>query len=247
MLDTLAQSQTPENCGFFRLELGGDENCNGAANGLFGIVPEQSSRAGVPAGNDAIEVLGNDGIVRGRHNRSQTALSLFRLAAAADVFDYGNEMLQFAILIARARDAEIDPDSRFIFSDIALFHREAGQLTSEKFFCEDKVLWKIVGMGDFLEGELQEFSLAVSYYLAEFAVGAKPSALGTHMGDAHGCQFECGALKFFALQQCLLERSTAAHDLLNIDRSADFGNCWIDKKLMTRDFLQSVPQIFPDG
>src|SRR4029434_6024817 len=71
MVHTFATLEPRENVRLFVLAVRRNEHRNGLADGFLGRVAEQTLRAFIPTGDNAVEVFANDGVVRGIDNRSQ--------------------------------------------------------------------------------------------------------------------------------------------------------------------------------
>ena len=87
MIDALAAPQLCENLVFFRLALRWNQDTHRPSHQLLGSVAEQPLRSAVAGLNDPVEVLRNDGVVRGIDDRGEIRFSRahgpFRLAAQA--------------------------------------------------------------------------------------------------------------------------------------------------------------------
>ena len=64
MFDLLATSYALENCAFLLLEVRWKQTGDRLADHLIGCVAEKAFGSGVPAGDYAIEVLADDGVIR---------------------------------------------------------------------------------------------------------------------------------------------------------------------------------------
>jgi hypothetical protein len=65
MVHTFATLEPPENFRLFLLAVRRNQHRNGLADGFLGRVAEQTLRAFVPTGDNAVEVYADDGVVRG--------------------------------------------------------------------------------------------------------------------------------------------------------------------------------------
>ena len=73
VLDPLAQADAPENVWFLVVTIWWDDREDGRANHLFGRVAKESLCTLVPAGDNAIEVFADDGVVRALDDRGEQA------------------------------------------------------------------------------------------------------------------------------------------------------------------------------
>ena len=80
----VAACQLLENLGFLTLAAAGDEMRDRSPDHLGGRVAENAMRAGVPARNDALQGLANDGII-GRIYHRRHSQGLLRESALRDV------------------------------------------------------------------------------------------------------------------------------------------------------------------
>ena len=69
VLDALARADALDDGVFFALQIGWDQGLDRFADHLFGQIAENPLRALVPAGDDAVEVLADDGVVGGFDDR----------------------------------------------------------------------------------------------------------------------------------------------------------------------------------
>jgi hypothetical protein len=63
VVDAFALAQTAENLLLFLVPLGGNDDGDCLADGLFGSETKEALRPGVPSADGPIEVLGDDGVV----------------------------------------------------------------------------------------------------------------------------------------------------------------------------------------
>ena len=75
VIDTLASTQALQNLSFFFPQLGRNEEGDGASNGLFQREFKDSCGCRIPAGDDSVEILGDDGIVRGCDDGGESSAS----------------------------------------------------------------------------------------------------------------------------------------------------------------------------
>ena len=97
MVDPFSPSDSLENDGFLVKSLWRNENSHRFAHGFLSRVAKQPFRALVPARNDAIEILADDGVVRRFHNSGKPGLRLFSLFAHGDVNVHSNPFAHQAI------------------------------------------------------------------------------------------------------------------------------------------------------
>src|SRR6266404_2770525 len=71
MVDSLASLESLKNLCFLVPAVGRNDERNVPADRLLCGVPEHSPRTFIPAGDDAIQILADDRVVRGIHDRSQ--------------------------------------------------------------------------------------------------------------------------------------------------------------------------------
>jgi hypothetical protein len=78
MLDALPGAQTAEDLAFLILELRRDDDGNRLSDGFVGGKSENAFCSGVPAGDDAVEVFGDDGVVGRLDDGRKPVLRLLR-------------------------------------------------------------------------------------------------------------------------------------------------------------------------
>ena len=103
--------------------------------------------------------------------------------ALGDVLDLADEVERLAVLVAKERDRQQDPDRPPVGAEVALLHLVAGDLAGEHLPDLLEVGLEVVGMGDVLERLGEELALGVSGQVAERTVDAHPAALGGDEGD----------------------------------------------------------------
>ena len=104
---------------------------NGSSDHLLGGVAECPLGAAVPAGDHAVQILAEDGIVRGLDNRSQQTAGFVGAPARGDVPEHQHRSLDGAALVANGRAAIVDRNFRSIFGDEdgVVCHAHDGALT----------------------------------------------------------------------------------------------------------------------
>src|SRR5947207_960117 len=85
MSHALPASDAVENRVLFVLMIFWNDQTNGLAHGLTFRVAEHSLRGGIPRGDDAIEVLGDDGIIGRFHDRREARTVAFSVLPRRDV------------------------------------------------------------------------------------------------------------------------------------------------------------------
>src|SRR6185295_48198 len=85
VLDLLTKSYALKNCAFLILEAQWEQTGDRLADDLFGCVPEKAFGSWVPAGNYAIEVLTDDGVIRGLDDGGEQLPYLLRLRAFGEI------------------------------------------------------------------------------------------------------------------------------------------------------------------
>ncbi len=121
MIDPLAVPELPKDSNFFFPPVLRDNQGDVLPRSFCSGVAEYPLCSFVPAGDNSIQILADDGIVGRIHNGSQQGGRLtgefvrvfkrrFELFSLADVLDHGNKMLQLSVSVAHCGYGQIDPD-----------------------------------------------------------------------------------------------------------------------------------------
>ena len=77
-----------------------------------------------------------------------------------------------------------------VLAKVAFLHAVSGKIPGQHLTDEVEVGFQVVGVGDVLEGDLEQFPLGVSGDLTEGVVDLEPASLGRHQGHADGGMIE---------------------------------------------------------
>ncbi len=106
--------------------------------------------------------------------------------ALGDVLDDGHEVVGRSRGVAHQRGLQTDPDDGAVLTNIALLHRETGELPIQRAAHHSVVLGYVVGVGHVLIPHLAQFLARVAHDLTEAPVHAKPAPVEGGLGHAHG-------------------------------------------------------------
>jgi len=130
--------------------------------------------------------------------------------AFGDILDHRNKIFrQVARCSTNHRDGEIDPDYRAVLSDIPFFHAVGIDFAGQDAADVGHIEFEVVGMGDILEGLLQQFLPAVADDVAQLLVDSQPASIRRHMGDANRRLLESGPESLFIFLQFAERQDTA--------------------------------------
>ena len=85
MFDRLFSADVFKNNGFLVQTLRGNEKGHGLAHRFLSRIAKQPFRAGIPTGDDAVEVFADDGIIRRFYDSGEASADYLGLLAIGDV------------------------------------------------------------------------------------------------------------------------------------------------------------------
>ena len=132
---------------------------------------------------------------------ARAAEGLLGPLAGRDVLDLGDEVQGLVTRVAHQGGAQNDPDFVSALVNVAFLHLVRADFPREEPPQLAEVGGEVVGMGDRLEVDRQQFFLGIADDLAEGLIDLKPAALQRHQGHADRRVVEGAAEALLALQE----------------------------------------------
>src|ERR1700674_4916742 len=129
MFDALAGSQPLQDHSFFILQLGRDEDRNRLPYYFFRCVSEDALGAAVPAGDDSVQIFGNDRVVGRFHDGRKLGQRLLSGLPISNVLDYPSQTVNVSLRVEHGKTPRPHPAQTPVgMSDAKLLVKFPGSL-----------------------------------------------------------------------------------------------------------------------
>ena len=193
-------------------------------------IAENALRPWIPARDDSVERLGNDGIVGRFDDRREPAAHRIPFLALRDVLDDAEELRGSAALVVQQRDRRIAPENASSFADVALLEAVAVDRSVEQPQNLCLRCGPVVRVGELHERSFLQFLDRVPQHRTETEIRLVKRAVEIGDADADGSLRKHRAQSLFAGCQCALRFASGRDVMKDHDGADDCVVCVADRR-----------------